>query len=177
MPRVYSVGHSNRRADELVALLRGAAIEAVADVRRVPASTRHPWFGRGPLCAALAEVGLAYRWLGEGLGGRLRPTGPPETSGNRALRDEALRAYADAFTSPPFQRDLASLASLARRVPTALLCAERDWRRCHRQLLCDVLAAQGFEVWHLRDTGEAEAHVLHAWARVEDGRVTYPALL
>ena len=110
-------------------------------------------------------------------GGRRAPSGPPETSRNAALRDEGLRAYADAFTEERFLRDLATLEALAATTPTALLCAERDWRHCHRQLLADVLVARGAEVVHLLDEGRSEPHALHEWARVADRSVTYPGLL
>jgi len=59
----YSVGHSNRTADELVGLLRGAGVAALADVRRIPASGRNPEFGRRAVDAALAGAGIAYPWL------------------------------------------------------------------------------------------------------------------
>jgi uncharacterized protein (DUF488 family) len=175
--RIYSVGHSNRTAEELLALLRGVDVTALADVRRIPASGRHPQFGRGALDAALEGAGIAYHWLGEGLGGLRAPVGPSGSSPNRALQDQALRAYADAFETPVFQRDLEALEALAARATTALLCAERDWRHCHRQLLCDVLVARGGRVVHLWDAERSEPHALHEWARVEGGRVTYPGLL
>ena len=177
MRTAYSVGHSNREPDELLDLLREAGIATLADVRRVPASRRHPWFARAALDAALAGAGIRYRWLGEGLGGRRAPMRPVEASPNAALREEAFRAYADAFDEPHFQRELGILEQLAADAPTAMLCAERDWRRCHRQLLSDVLVARGREVIHLVGPGRRETHQLHEWARVSDGRVTYPALL
>lgn len=177
MPRIHSVGHSNRTSEELLALLEHAGVGALVDVRRIPASGRHPWFGRRSLAAALAAADVDYHWLGEGLGGRRLPAGSAEASRNGALRDPALRAYADAFGTEAFARDLEVLTALARRTATALLCAERDWRRCHRQLLCDVLAARGFEVVHLWSEQRSEPHALHEWARIADGCVTYPALL
>ena len=36
MTRIYTVGHSTRSADELIALLRASGLELVADVRRWP---------------------------------------------------------------------------------------------------------------------------------------------
>jgi uncharacterized protein (DUF488 family) len=175
--RIYSVGHSNLRANDFVSLLRDAGIAALADVRRQPGSRRFPWFSRGPLAASLEETGVTYLWVGEGLGGRLEPKQPEAQSPNRALRDPALRAYADSQGSPAFERELALLIEQAVRAPTAVMCAERDWRACHRRILADVLVARGWQVLHLRPAADPEPHVLSASARVEAGRVTYPTLV
>lgn len=177
MRTVYSVGHSNREAKALLALLSRAGIAVVADVRRVPASRRHPWFARAALDADLAVAGIRYAWLGDGLGGRRSPERPVEASRNGALRDAAFRAYADAFDGDAFRRDLRALEELATAAPTAFLCAERDWRRCHRRLLADVLTTRGWQVIHLVDEDRREPHRLHEWARVDGTDVSYPALL
>jgi uncharacterized protein (DUF488 family) len=175
--RVYSVGHSNLRAGELEALLRDARVAAVADVRRQPGSRRFPWFSRGRLAASLEEAGVTYLWLGEGLGGRLAPSVEEAQSQNRALRDPAFRALADAQGTPEFERDLALLLEQAGRAATAMLCAEADWRACHRQILADVLVARGCEVLHLRRGVAPEPHALSGAARVAEGRVSYPSLM
>ena len=175
--RVYSVGHSNLDAAAFLALLHGAGIRTLADVRRVPFSRRYPWFSRDALTASLQEARMTYRWLGDGLGGRLQPTGARDASPNRALRSASLRAYADAQETPTFQRDLAALLELAARAPTAVMCAERDWRQCHRQILADVLVARGVEVVHVSPAAEPQHHALSPHARVEEGRLSYPSLL
>ena len=72
MATIYTVGHSTRSAEELIALLRTAAIQGVADVRRWPVSARHPHFGAAPLEAALTVAGIAYHQLGGTLGGYRR---------------------------------------------------------------------------------------------------------
>src|SRR3989442_14455030 len=66
---VYTVGHSTRTLEEFLALLGAHGIGGVADVRRFPASRRHPHFGREALARALVAAHLHYDWLPE-LGGR-----------------------------------------------------------------------------------------------------------
>jgi uncharacterized protein (DUF488 family) len=38
------------------------------------------------------------------------------------------------------------------------MCAEWDWRRCHRRLISDALAARGWSVLHIRPDGTLEGH-------------------
>ena len=66
---VHTIGHSTRTLRELLDLLSQHGIAGIADVRRFPASRRHPHFAREALARALAESGIRYDWLPE-LGGR-----------------------------------------------------------------------------------------------------------
>ena len=177
MDEIWTIGHSNRPAADLLAILDEHGIRAVADVRRFPVSRRFPQHGRARLEAALAEAGIAYTFLGQELGGRLEPTVPVERSRNAALREPAFRAYADALGSADVQAGLARLETLARERRTAFLCAERDWRGCHRRIVSDALAARGWSVVHLAARAPAEPHELDPRARIEAGAVTYPSLL
>ena len=54
---VWTIGHSTRAADELVAVLEAHEIEAVVDVRRFPGSRRLPQFGASALEASLGAAG------------------------------------------------------------------------------------------------------------------------
>ncbi|MFI5316000.1 MAG: DUF488 family protein [Myxococcota bacterium] len=174
---IFSAGHSNRTAAELVALLADASIRGVADVRRFPVSRRFPQHSRDRLAASLAGAGIAYAFFGDALGGRLLPAVPAERSRNGAWRDPGLRAFADALESPVLEAGLCALERLARAQRTALLCAERDWRDCHRQILADALVARGWRVVHLLAPGERAEHRLAASARLRGGRLSYPSLL
>ena len=51
------------------------------------------------------------------------------------------------------------------------LCAETSWLKCHRRMICELLAARGHEVVHLIRPGEREAHVLGKEADVREGRL------
>lgn len=174
---IYTVGHSTRSADALAALLREAGVGALADVRRHPASRRHPHFAREALETKLAAEGLRYRFLGEALGGRRSARLPPERSPNRGWQVAAFRHYADWMASEDFGRGLEALEALAAETPTAVMCAEGPWWRCHRRLLADRLAVRGWRVVHLLAPGRSQEHAITEWARVEGGTLTYPGLL
>src|SRR5918999_1031253 len=145
MTPLHTVGHGTLFAEELVALLAGAGIGGLVDVRSFPGSRRNPHFGREAMERWVPAAGIAYTWLRD-LGGRRRPaSGSPHV----ALRHEAFRGYADHMESPEFLASVEKLLSLAEQGPTAVMCSESVWWRCHRRLLADhLLLAQGVEVVH-----------------------------
>jgi uncharacterized protein (DUF488 family) len=174
---IYTLGHSTRSESELIALLHDAGVAAVADVRRFPASRRHPQHNRGALERTLPAAGIAYVWLGEALGGRVRQTVSPERSHNTGWTVPAFRYYADAMSTPAFRAGFAELEALAAAQPTAFMCAERLWWSCHRRLIADRLTVRGWLVVHLFDPGHRRPHTLTEFARIVDGELTYPSLV
>jgi len=166
---VYTLGHSTRTADELIALLQRYGIGGVADVRRYPASRRHPHFAREALEESLPAAGVRYDWL-PALGGR-RPTRPD--SPHVAWREAGFRGYADHMETAEFAEGLSALLALAAERPTAIMCAEAVPWRCHRQLIADALVVRGLTVAHVIDDGAPRAHVLSRIARVEGDGIVY----
>jgi uncharacterized protein (DUF488 family) len=169
---ILTVGHSNHEEGEFVELLRGAGVELIADVRRYPGSRRQPHFERSALAAVLLEAGIGYRWLGETLGGRLKPR---VDSPNSAWESDQFRGYADHMARDEFAAGQAELEELARERRVAIMCAEAWWVRCHRRLIADALTARGWRVLHLGANGRLEEHQMTEFAVAEDGVVTYPA--
>ena len=70
--RVLTVGHSNHPLETFVSLLRQHGVTTLADVRSAPYSRFNPHFNRKSLDAALQAHGIAYRFMGQALGGRPR---------------------------------------------------------------------------------------------------------
>lgn len=167
---LWTIGHSNLTADELLDRLRAHHITVVADVRRFPGSRRHPHFGREALRALLAREGIAYVHLPE-LGGRRTPR--PD-SPNTAWRHPSFRGYADYMETPPFAAGLARLLEMAATERVAIMCAEALWWQCHRGLIADALRAAGHHVQHIMATG-VEDHPYTSAARLVDGRLSYAA--
>jgi uncharacterized protein (DUF488 family) len=167
---VYTLGHSTRSAAEFMTLLREHGIAGISDVRRFPASRRHPHFGREALAEMLAAAGLHYDWL-PALGGRRAPR--PD-SPHTAWREPAFRAYADHMETEEFRAGLEQLIRLVEARPTAVMCAEAVPWRCHRSLVADALVAHGDEVVDIMGPGKGKPHALTPWARVENAHVSYP---
>ena len=141
---ILTVGHSNHAIDRFVALVRGAGIEAIADVRRFPASRRNPQFDANALRQSLAKAGVEYEPFGAELGGR--------------RGEDAFAAYAEYMVTAAFSAGLERLEALAGQRRAAPMCAEGDWRHCHRRLIADALAARGWRVVHLLPDGALEPH-------------------
>ena len=167
--RIWTIGHSTRTPAALVALLEHYGIRAIADVRRFPGSRRFPQFMSANLQATLAENGIAYEWI-ETLGGRRRASPGPSAS---AWRNSSFRGYAEHLHSDEFASGLEQLLRLAAEQPTAMMCAELLWWRCHRSMVSDVLKLRGVEVLHIQDEQRLTVHPYTSPARLSDGKLVY----
>jgi uncharacterized protein (DUF488 family) len=168
--QIWTIGHSTREIDKFISALEANAIKLIADVRLLPGSKRYPQFNRESLAESLSERGIGYEHFPE-LGGRRKPK--PD-SRNTAWRNEAFRGYADHMETEGFREGVNRLVDLANKVgPTALLCAEAVWWRCHRALISDFLKARGIEVTHILDAKKTEPHPFTSAARIVNGELSY----
>jgi uncharacterized protein (DUF488 family) len=166
---VFTIGHGPRTSAELIALLRAAGVGRVVDIRTAPGSRKHPQFGKAALEETLGAVGIEYAWRRD-LGGWRRPA--PD-SPHVALRSPAFRGYADHMDSPEFAGALDWLIETSAPTPTAVMCAESLWWRCHRRMLADALVARGCEVLHIGGGRDPLPHRIHPAARLVGNRPVY----
>lgn len=167
---VWSIGHSTHPLDTFLALLETHAIGVLADVRTVPKSRRHPHFHTDALARELPVHGVDYVHLAA-LGG-WRHAAPDSPNGG--WRNASFRGYADYAMTSEFAAGLERLRSLATGAPTAMMCSEALWWRCHRRLVADRLLLAGDEVRHIGSDGRASTHEITSFATVEDGQLVYP---
>jgi len=147
---LLTIGHSNLAAERFVALLTGAGVTAVADVRSVPFSRWCPWFSGKALAERLAGERIAYIALGDALGGRPR---------DPMLYREGVADYEAMAARPEFAAGLARLIDATSRQRVCLLCAEREPLDCHRCLLVGrALCERGLTLGHIRPDGSIEPH-------------------
>lgn len=171
-PAAYTVGHGTLSAEEFVALLQGAKIAAIADVRIVPRSRHNPQFGLENISRTLVTAGIAYEHFKE-LGGWRRPA---HDSPNVALRNVAFRGYADYMQTDEFARAVDALVVELAARPTAVMCSESLWWRCHRRLLADYLVlARGWRIYDLLHDGRLDEHRLTPGIRRTARGVQYDA--
>ena len=170
MGQIWTIGHSTREIDKFISALEANGIKLIADVRSLPGSKRYPQFNRESLAKSLSERGISYEHFPE-LGGRRKPK--PD-SPNTAWRNEAFRGYADHMETEGFREGVNRLVDLANKVgPTALMCAEAVWWRCHRALISDFLKGRGIEVSHILDEKKTEPHPFTSAARIVNGELSY----
>jgi uncharacterized protein (DUF488 family) len=167
---ILTIGHSTHQPEAFLELLHGQSVAAVADVRRFPGSRRMPWFGGEELRASLGQAGVDYLHLPE-LGGR---RDPHADSPNGGWRVRQFQGYADHMAGAEFDAGLERLLSLAAERRTAIMCAEAQWRRCHRRLLSDAMLVRGWDVLHIGARGDTEPHHVTDFAVAVGRRLTYP---
>jgi uncharacterized protein (DUF488 family) len=169
---IHTIGHSTRAIEVFASMLQAHAIELVIDVRRWPASKRHPQFNREALAASLRDSGVDYLWRGD-LGGFRKTTA---NSVNTAWQVSAFRAYADFMLTEEFETIVNDVEALANVKRAAFMCAEAVPWQCHRQLLADAFLVRGWLVCHIMDNGCRE-HQLPPFAKPEGTRILYRGLL
>ncbi|MDE1987417.1 MAG: DUF488 domain-containing protein [Alphaproteobacteria bacterium] len=155
---LFTIGHSTHSFEWFLALLSGAGIEAVADVRTAPVSRFCPQFNKARLDEALRAAGLSYAFLGKELGGR--PDDP-------ALYTNGIADFERMAKSAAFHKGIDRVIVQARERRLALMCSEKHPLDCHRCLLVGrALAARGAAVQHILSDGtqteqrEIEEHLL-----------------
>jgi uncharacterized protein (DUF488 family) len=170
--RLYTIGHSRHSPEQLRDLLGGCGVTKVVDVRRIPFSRFNPQFNRERLARDLQQHGIAYQHL-ENLGG-LRDPAAASASRDTGWQNPFFRSYADYARTKPFLEALDSLGLLAVQQPSAIMCAEADWRQCHRQIIADYMIVREFEVRHILVDGSTEPARLTPFASIApDGTLTY----
>jgi uncharacterized protein (DUF488 family) len=168
---VLTIGHSNRSIEEFLGILTAHGVELLVDVRTLPRSRYNPQFNRETLPGSLTAAGIEHVHM-PGLGGLRHPR---KDSTNTGWRNDSFRGYADYMQTAEFEQSLRDLLALEAGRRVAIMCAEAVPWRCHRSMIADALTARGVPVFHLMSATKADPHKLTSFARVEDGRVSYPS--
>ena len=135
MPTLFTIGYEQATQPAVVAALRDAGVELLADIRYLPLS-RRPGFSKSSLRAAVEEAGIGYR--------HFRQLGTPaegRAAARRGDHAELARVYAGQLELPEALAQMAELRALAEDKHVCLLCYEREAAECHRSLLFDALFA------------------------------------
>lgn len=168
--RLYTIGHGTVELAAFVRRLNEAGVTRIADVRRFPGSRRNPQFGSETLAAELPANGIAYEAFPD-LGGRRAPL--PD-SPNAGLRNAGFRGYADWMATEAFASAYRQLLQRCADRPTAIMCAETPWWKCHRRLISDAaVLLDGIEVNHIIGD-RLTPHIITPGATVMAGQLEYP---
>jgi uncharacterized protein (DUF488 family) len=146
--RLFTIGHSNIRLEQLLDRLARYGIEVLVDVRTAPYSRYCPQFNGPELRRAVEAAGLGYQFAGQALGGK---------PADAALRNgDGTPDYDRIAATEAYQEELRALETLAGECCVAILCSEADPMKCHRErLIARSLRAHGVEVIHILADGSA----------------------
>ncbi len=159
---LYSIGHSNAAINAFLDLLRRHEIELLADTRSQPYSRYNPHFSREALKRSLNEQGIEYLYLGNRIGGK--PEGREFYFPNGKVNFDAMSKSASYLTG------IEQLLSVAANRRLAFMCAEADYKHCHRYwLITRTLIERGIEVRHILHTGETAESAMTDFQSAQPG--------
>ena len=172
---MLTIGHSTLPIEIFLSVLRENGVRLLADIRTVPKSRHNPQFAQENLAPALAAAGIGYGWY-RALGGLRHAR---KDSINSGWRNASFRGYADYMQTAEFAAALDELLKAGPHEHTAMMCAEAVPWRCHRSLVADALTMRGIAAeditYSAKGKSRRERHKLTPFARVEGGRLWYPA--
>jgi uncharacterized protein (DUF488 family) len=146
---VFTIGHSNATAQQLLSLLKLNNVQLLTDVRSIPYSRHSPQSNREVVQSEARLSGIEYIYMGDYLGGKSKDVNIYDELGNVD--------YSQLATTDKFREGIGRLIEAAARYRVCVLCAEEDPSRCHRGLLISrELAKLGIEVRHIRHDGKVE---------------------
>ena len=142
---IHTIGHSDHTTAAFIDLLRQHDVTLVVDVRSQPYSRWAPQFNRETLRHSLQKAGIAYRFLGDALGGR-----PSDMELYTAGRPDYRRME----QTDVYRRGIERVLELARTECVAMMCGEADYQQCHRHLLiAQTLLRRGVNVLLIKPDG------------------------
>lgn len=168
MPKIYTVGHSNRTINAFVKILLENGIKCLVDVRTYPVSRAMSHFNKENLSKTMEKYDIQYYHIPK-LGGRRKP----KTNIHTSIEIPAFAGYADHMSTEEFQQGLEKLKKIGEKCRTAYMCAEGKWWQCHRRMISDKLVVDGWEVFHLGVGKKSDPHELWDIARVKKGQLIY----
>jgi len=139
----------------------------------MPRSRTNPQFNADVLPAALAAADIGYEHIAALGGLRSRQRQVPDEV-NAYWDNASFHNYADYAMSEAFAAGLERLRELGARAPTALMCAEALWWRCHRRIVADYLLAAGEPVAHIMADGSVSEARLTPAARRAGNVLIFP---
>jgi len=144
---LYSIGHSNASLESFVELLRRHQIDLLVDARSKPYSRYNPHFRREPLTQSLNEHGIEYVFMGQMLGGKPEDAAYYFESGKVNFERLAEARF--------FQQGIERLIALGQDRRAAFMCAEADYKHCHRYwLITRTLIRRNVGVKHILHSGD-----------------------
>ena len=168
--KIYTIGHSTRTIEYFLAMLESHGIKEVVDVRTIPKSRKYPQFNQDQLKSSLNKFKISYQHLPK-LGGLRHTT---KSSINTGWHNLSFRGFADYMQTDSFWEGIEELEKIAKKTPTAIMCAEAVPWRCHRSLIADALTLRSWHVFHITSKQPAKEHELTPFLKTDGDKLFYP---
>jgi len=150
---LFTLGYEGRTIPQFLQDLEKAGVRQLVDVREAPIS-RKQGFSKYDLAEALQDAGIAYR--------HLRALGCPKAVRDRYKVDHDWSRYTQKFHQHLAQQQpaLEEVRALVVSGPTAVLCYEADFTRCHRSFVARAVAERtGARICHITPAGLVEDRI------------------
>jgi len=142
LPLVFSIGYEGKSLKTFIEILQENSIKQLIDIRELPLS-RKRGFSKNSLKNALREAGIIYNNIKE-LGTDKKSRDIYKKTGDLA---KLLEEYNIRFNDNKEAFEL--LKALIYYKPSAIMCFEDDFKKCHRQYIEEKLKQEGLGVKHL----------------------------
>jgi len=143
---LYSIGHSNRKAEDFLPLLKKFNIQYLIDVRSVPYSKYNTQYKQAVLKSFLENNNITYVFMGDNLGGK-----PKDASCYKNGKINYARVQEKDFFIQGIER---LKKAYDKNIPAAIMCSEANPCHCHRsRLIGKALQEQNIFVQHIDENG------------------------
>ena len=166
---IWTVGHSTLTIGDFLEMLSSNGIRALADVRRFPASRRHPQFNQDELRESLAAAGIEYLHLA----GTWRTTAGASGLTKHRLAQPIFSWLRRSHGDGRFSR--------RNRATAPVRAGQTDGDNVRRggvvamppSLIADYLKASAVNVIHINSTARNTVHPYTSAAQINDGQLSY----
>lgn len=173
---IFTIGHSTHSCEEFISMLKSFEIKTLVDVRSYPGSRHVPQFNKENMAQWVVLADIEYLHMPQ-LGGRRRKMPEIDDRLVEGWNHIAFKNYAAYTLTQEYQEGLNELAKIVRRTKTCIMCAESVPWKCHRLLISNSLAFEGFCVRHILEENKSVTHQINKYGAkaVFDGKkVIYP---
>ena len=153
MSEIFTIGYGGRETSDFIRLLNRYEIDTLVDVRSQPYSRYAPDFSKERLARILNRSGIAYRFMGNSLGGR------PDDGDCYTYSPQRKKRLLDARKCESkdfYRKGIAQLRrALADGSRIVIMCSELEPHECHRgYVLGKTLDGAETAVIHIGKHGE-----------------------
>jgi Uncharacterized conserved protein len=149
----YTIGHSTRKLEEFINIIKGYDIDCVMDVRSYPYASNdyHKLYDREELERNIKQAGINYIYMGKELG--------ENRSEAEELDENGKVDFDKVIECLNFKKGINRIVEGIRRGhKIVLMCSEKNPFNCHRSILLGYsLMKNGVTMEHIIDEGKTKS--------------------